>query len=292
MEFKLIFYTIVLAAYIMFFTFLSPLNKKGDNILGLLFIIFGGFFTLTGFKVILDLYQSSSTFDGSSVIKNILKEDNLIGKVYKNPITYIAFIFGFFLSAYLYFKSSIDEKALITFIILFITFIGSYSIESNKIPNYLVYGIPIIMIFISLCLFLDMIVKKYYYDKRNKSKYIQKKRNRREDILKSDDIFFKIFYNFKDNLSSRTKQYIDEYRHFIVASISLLISSLSFNILSKDINDLLQGSINMNELNLQYFNFFLLFGTYFTSSYTLGTSVTIHNITKRIFDPNRQKTIE
>ena len=74
MEFKLIFYTIVLAAYIMFFTFLSPLNKKGDNILGLLFIIFGGFFTLTGFKVILDLYQSNSTFDGSSVIKNILKE--------------------------------------------------------------------------------------------------------------------------------------------------------------------------------------------------------------------------
>ena len=118
MEFKLIFYTIVLAAYIMFFTFLSPLNKKGDNILGLLFIIFGGFFTLTGFKVILDLYQSNSTFDGSSVIKNILKEDNLIGKVYKNPITYIAFIFGFFLSAYLYFKGSMDEKALITFITL------------------------------------------------------------------------------------------------------------------------------------------------------------------------------
>ena len=61
--------------------------------------------------------------------------------------------------------------------------------------------------------------------------------------------------------------------------------------LSKDINEFLTG-ININELNLQYFNFFLLFGTYFTSSYTLGTSVTIHNITKRIFDPNRQKTIE
>ena len=291
MEFKLIFYTIVLAAYIMFFTFLSPLNKKGDNILGLLFIIFGGFFTLTGFKVILDLYQSNSTFDGSSVIKNILKEDNLIGKVYKNPITYIAFIFGFFLSAYLYFKGSMDEKALITFIILFVAFIGSYSIEAKNIPNYLIFGIPIVMIFISLCLILNMVVKKYYYDKRNKSKYIQEKRNRREDILKSDDIYFRIFYDFKDNLSSRTKQYIDEYRHFLVASISLLISSLSFNILSKDINELLTG-INVNELNLQYFNFFLLFGTYFTSSYTLGTSVTIHNITKRIFDPNRQKTIE
>ena len=280
MEFQIIFYTIIFAAFIMFFTFLSPLNDKGKNITGLLFILFTFFFTLSGFKLILDLYSNREN-DTLKFNLNLVSEDifgnNIIGKVYNSPIVYFLSIFGLILFSYFYSLDRLDERALITYIVIFCFFMGSFAFDDNNVPFYILYGVPVVMIFISLILILNTIVKLYYSEKRRLNAK-KNNPNRKTSIKDSDMINFRIFYSI-DGLTKKMNQFMDEYKHFLVSSIIFIIIGLLSPIIYNE--KFIKPKIS--EKNFDHFNLIIIFAVYLTSSFTLGKSVSINNRAKTDF---------
>ena len=149
MEWNFLLYVAIIALYIIFFVFLFM-----DNIEGLIFILLFLLTTMSGYKVVMDLYENREivNYDIMNMF-DFLEEPFKIKSAALHPIVLLLLTVSLVIFIFMYMASRVSANYVITnamLLVLYFLFSMPAKEGASFFQLYVLYGVPILGIILSL----------------------------------------------------------------------------------------------------------------------------------------------
>lgn len=203
MEFDIIQYLLIIILYLGLFRFLYANEGKIE---GLVFILLFVLTLFVGFKIIFDFYKSSVSavdkelyflrFKSFEIFTKEIEILKLIKDFLLSPLVTLILLVLLIFSIVQYIQKGIrkDYDFLVTMCCLTFGQIGiSFTSSDTKVPFYILFGIPIILLMVSLIL---IIVAIFNINSEAITKKLKLNKNGRERVKKYKDFFVSIIIFF------------------------------------------------------------------------------------------------
>lgn len=259
MELNFLLYTAIIILYIIFFIFLLF-----ENIEGLIFILLFLLTSMSGYKLILDLYENRNilNIDFSRIFG-----DNTSGIVslFLNPLTLLLLIVMLFVFILMYLKSRIKINAIFLNVLLIAVYI-LFSMPAKKSGGglfqlYTLYSIPIMVILLSLIMMMVTI-----------------------HTLNSDSIIGKM------KLSKKYRNSLHRYKQMLISVITLIIATFIMltTVKRTKMDSTLNTYVSNDNDNFNYISAISILVTYVMSYFTFNDSYDLFKIIRYKLKTNDQ----
>lgn len=259
MELNFLLYTAIIILYIIFFIFLLF-----ENIEGLIFILLFLLTSMSGYKLILDLYENRNilNIDFSKIFG---ENTSGIVSLFLNPLTLLLLIVMLFVFILMYLKSRIKINAIFLNVLLIVVYI-LFSMPAKKSGGglfqlYTLYSIPIMVILLSLIMMMVTI-----------------------HTLNSDSIIGKM------KLSKKYRNSLHRYKQMLISVITLIIATFIMltTVKRTKMDSTLNTYVSNNNDNFNYISAISILVTYVMSYFTFNDSYDLFKIIRYKLKTNDQ----
>ena len=259
MELNFLLYTAIILLYIIFFIFLFF-----ENIEGLMFILLFLLTSMSGYKLILDLYEHRSilNIDFSNVFGS---NTSSIVSIFLNPLTLLLLLVMLFVFVIMYLQSRIRINAIFINVLLIAVYV-LFSMPAKKSGGglfqlYTLYSLPIMIIVLSLIMMMVTI-----------------------HTLKSDSPIGKM------NLSSKYRKILHRYKQMLLSTVTLIIGTfIALTTLKRTkLDSTLNTYITSDGDNINYLIMISLAAVYVISYLTFNDSYDLFKIIRYKLQTNDQ----
>ena len=259
MELNFLLYTAIIILYIIFFIFLLF-----ENIEGLMFILLFLLSSMSGYKLILDLYENRNilNIDFSKIFG---ENTSGIVSLFLNPLTLLLLIVMLFVFILMYLKSRIKINAIFLNVLLIVVYI-LFSMPAKKSGGglfqlYTLYSIPIMVILLSLIMMMVTI-----------------------HTLNSDSIIGKM------KLSKKYRNSLHRYKQMLISVITLIIATFIMltTVKRTKMDSTLNTYVSNDNDNFNYISAISILVTYVMSYFTFNDSYDLFKIIRYKLKTNDQ----
>lgn len=259
MELNFLLYTAIIILYIIFFIFLLF-----ENIEGLMFILLFLLSSMSGYKLILDLYENRNilNIDFSKIFG---ENTSGIVSLFLNPLTLLLLIVMLFVFILMYLKSRIKINAIflnVLLIVVYILFSMPAKVNGGGLFQlYTLYSIPIMVILLSLIMMMVTI-----------------------HTLNSDSIIGKM------KLSKKYRNSLHRYKQMLISVITLIIATFIMltTVKRTKMDSTLNTYVSNNNDNFNYISAISILVTYVMSYFTFNDSYDLFKIIRYKLKTNDQ----
>ena len=258
MKLNFLLYAAIIIMYIIFFVFLFF-----ENIEGLIFILLFLLTSMSGYKLILDLYEYKNilSIDFSKIFG---ENTSFITSLFLNPLTLLILIVMLFVFTILYLRSKVKINAIFINILLIGVYV-LFSMPSKKAGEgyfqlYTLFSVPVLVTILSLIMIIVTIHK-----------------------LSSDSPTGKL------NLSKKYREILNRYKGMLLSVILVIISTfISLTMIKRSKTDELNVTTINESMKYNYISAASLFVTYILSYFAFNDSYDLYKIIRYNMKTNDQ----